>query len=226
MSFDATIATAFVDPAKPLPAGVPSPAPAGTRRFALPKITDSWVIRNAPNGGWLLCVILDAVKRDLEMGDPETATGYAALLPEKQRRFPDPIMCSATYLNVSQMGKPAYVEVKRLRVGGKQATVDASLWQDQPTKSKPNEPHPVLVVKAVVTYGDLSKESGPNHSTDGEMPSIAPLEECKKTPSLSNPGRYGKPDNPMGTVRKGGLDCHGMEMLSRLSNLLIVDNVQ
>jgi hypothetical protein len=205
MSFDREIATSFVDPSRPLPAGVPSRAPAGTRHFVLPKITQDWVIRAAPNGGYLLCVMLDAGRRDLEMGDPDRKEEYAMILPEKQRRFPDPMFCSASYLNVSVMGKPAYVEVKRLRVGGKMATLDCFLYQDQPTKAKPNEPHPVLVVKATITYGDLSKEDGFSASTDGDFPRIKPLQECRGTPSLSNPGRYGIPNNPMGNVRKGGL---------------------
>lgn len=202
MSFDKEIATHFVDPSKPLPPGIPSAPPAGTRRFLLPKITEDWVIRNAPNGGYLLCVILDAVKRDLQMGDPEKPLEYAQVLPESQHRLPDPLYCSASYLNVSLLGKPAYVEVKRLRVGGR-ATVDAALWQDQPTAAKPNEPHPVLVIKAIVTFGDLTKEKGPTHTTDGEMPRIKPLEECLNTPSLSNPGKYGKPDNEI-KARKSG----------------------
>ncbi|KAI9006880.1 thioesterase-like superfamily-domain-containing protein [Hyaloraphidium curvatum] len=199
MSFDREIATEFVDPRRPLLAGIPAAPPAGTRYFRLPAVTKDWVIREAPNGGWLLCVILDGVMRDLQMGDPDLEAEYGLVLPEgdSRRRFPDPIECSATYLNVSKMSLPAYVEVKRLRVGGKMATVDATLWQDQRTAAKPDVPHPVLVVKATVTFGDLTKETGPSHTTDGDFPRIAPLEDCRKTPSLSNPGRFGKPDNPI-----------------------------
>jgi len=85
--------------------------PAGEARF-LTTITDRWNIGNAPNGGYLVAVVLSAIRASVAK--------------------PDPVAVSSHFLSRTEPG-PAEVEVEVLREGGHSSAV-ARMHQDGLTR--------------------------------------------------------------------------------------------
>ena len=82
--------------------------PLGERTYAA-NLTDRWnALAGVPNGGYLLAVCLQALRRDVP--------------------YPDPLVTSATYLRPAAIG-PAEVHTEVVRVGRRVATGEARLVQ-------------------------------------------------------------------------------------------------
>ncbi len=141
--------TLFAEPVSGPVDGVPA---GGVRRFE-GRLGDGWRIGHAVNGGLLLAVLGRAV---------------AATLGEDGH--PDPLAVSAHYLSAGVAG-PARVEVEPVRVGRTVATAAASIVQHGPDGSS------VERVRALATYGDLSRHAG-DVRTSAEPPVLPPVEEC------------------------------------------------
>lgn len=114
-----------------------------------------WKVGGGLNGGYLLGVIGNAIKTDLEgVGhlDPYTISGY--------------------YLSPSVAG-PATVTVRRVRDGRGTTTVSATL-------SQMVDGAPVDRITALGTFGDLHRISGDIRTT-AKPPALPPYEECVLT---------------------------------------------
>lgn len=90
-------------------------------------LSEGWVVGGGVNGGYLLAVIGNAIRR---------------VLPQDK---PDPIAISAYYLSASKPG-PATVDLEVRRDGASVATVSADLNQGSTAR-----------ITALATYGDLGK---------------------------------------------------------------------
>jgi acyl-CoA thioesterase len=110
-----------------------------------------WVVGGGVNGGYVLAVVGNAIRADLEgLGQP------------------DPLSASAYYLTPSRPG-PARVRVRRLRAGRRRTTVAASLVQDE-------DGHEVERVSVLAVYGDL--EGVDDVERQPSPPALPPVEEC------------------------------------------------
>lgn len=100
-------------------------------------------------------------------------------------RWPHPLSAQCTFLSIAQTA-PAYVDVRRLKEGGRSAVSEAVLRQDQPTKSGGYETVDILSV--VATFGDLRNEEGPEYVT-GKRPEVEWDEQgLEWKPSPETPG--------------------------------------
>ncbi len=127
-------------------------SPAGAGEYAA-DIQAGWVVGGGVNGGYLLSVIGNAIKMQLE--------GH-----------PDPYTISAYYLSATAPG-PATVRVEELRRGKGTSTVRATLRQEV-------EGRVVDRISALATYGDLTRVEGDIRTT-ATPPALPPIEECVLT---------------------------------------------
>lgn len=127
------------------------------RRYHV-EIKQNYVAAGAPFGGIILATVLNSLSRDF--ADPGND---AQPTKDKKVRWPHPLGCQATFLNIGKVG-PAYVDVRRLKEGGRSAVAEAVLRQDQETKKGGFETMDILCV--VATYGDLSAEEGPDYLSE------------------------------------------------------------
>lgn len=124
-------------------------------------LEEGWKVGGGLNGGYLLAVIGNAIKADLdEVGhhDPYTISGY--------------------YLSPSVAG-PAVVTITRLRQGRGTTTVSATLSQNAEDGSTVDR------ITALATFGDLHRISGDIRTT-AKPPALPPYDECTLT-SLAPP---------------------------------------
>jgi len=115
-----------------------------------------WSVGGGLNGGYLLAVIGNAIKSDLE-----------------DLGHPDPYAVSAYYVSPSVAG-PARVTVRHIRVGRGTATVAATLSQFQDDGS------PVERITALATYGDHARISDDVRTTAVPF-DLPPYDDCVLT---------------------------------------------
>ena len=116
-------------------------------------LTDGWLIGHAINGGVLLAVVGQALRRTFADGG-----------------HPDPFAVSAYYLSAGAPG-PVRVDVETVRVGGMLATGQASLSQPGPDGA------PVERVRALASYGDLAGLDA-DVRTSATPPDLPDLDRC------------------------------------------------
>ena len=124
---------------------------AGPGEYAA-ELDGGWVVGGGLNGGYLLAVLGNAVRAEL------AASGQ-----------PDPLSLSAYFLSPTVPG-PASVRVRRVRNGGRRATVAASLVQLEDGVE-------VERITALAVYGDLAQLPD---EVERQLapPDIPSLEEC------------------------------------------------
>ena len=105
--------------------------PTGPGEYAA-NLDAGWVVGGGVNGGYALAVIGNAIRAEL------TAEGQ-----------PDPVSVSAYYLSPTKPG-PAFVRVRRIRVGGNRSTVAATLVQE-------HEGQEVERITTLAVYGDIDR---------------------------------------------------------------------
>jgi Thioesterase-like superfamily len=120
--------------------------PDGAGRWAA-VVSDRWDVA-VPNGGYVLCIALAAVRAELGSG--------AAL---------SPIAVSAHYLGACDHG-PASIDVAVLKRGRSLSTAFATLAQGDRTR-----------LAVLATYGDLAASSGPT-LVSSAPPSLPPPDAC------------------------------------------------
>jgi hypothetical protein len=116
-------------------------------------LTEDWLIGHAVNGGALLAVLGQALRRTFADGG-----------------HPDPLAVSAYYLSAGTPG-PVRVDVEPVRVGATIATGQASLLQPGADGA------PVERVRALASYGDLDRLEG-EVRTSASPPDLPDLERC------------------------------------------------
>lgn len=115
-------------------------------------LDSGWVVGGGVNGGYLLAVIGNAIRDDLDdVGQP------------------DPASVSGYYLSPSVPG-PAVVRVRRVRTGGRRSTVAASLFQHQDGQE-------VERITALAVFGDLDRMPAEVHR-EIPAPDVPPVEKC------------------------------------------------
>lgn len=116
------------------------------------ELDGGWVVGGGLNGGYLLAVLGNAIRAEL------AASGQ-----------PDPVSVSAYFLRPTVPG-PAVVRVRRVRIGGRRATVAASLLQEEGGEE-------VERITALAVFGDLARMP---EEIDRELapPRLPPLEQC------------------------------------------------
>jgi acyl-coenzyme A thioesterase PaaI-like protein len=116
------------------------------------ELDPGWVVGGGVNGGYLLAVLGNAIRAELEDAGQ-----------------PDPVTVSAYYLSPSTPG-PAVVRVRRVRTGGRRSTVAASLVQV-------HDGEEVERITALAVFGDLDRMPG---EVQRQMPApdLPPLEKC------------------------------------------------
>ncbi len=124
-----------------------------------------WSIGFAVNGGLVLAVLAEALRRTLG------PSGH-----------PDPLALSAYYLSATVPGA-ATVTTEVVREGRTMATGQAALWQSG------TDGFPVERVRALATYGDLGSLSDEVRTT-AEPPSMPPPDACVSADSAP-PGSVG-----------------------------------
>ncbi|KAI9024700.1 thioesterase-like superfamily-domain-containing protein [Hyaloraphidium curvatum] len=141
----------------------------------------------APFGGIILASVLNCLVKDF--GDPSNDISFGSGGPSSGPRWPDPLALQATFLSISRAG-PAYVDVRRLKEGGRSAVAEAVLRQDQPKKTggKQGAFETVDILCVVATFGDLSAEEGPDHVTERRPPLEFNADAVEWKPSPEQPG--------------------------------------
>ncbi|HWU32189.1 MAG TPA: thioesterase family protein [Marmoricola sp.] len=124
-------------------------------------LEEGWKVGGGLNGGYLLAVIGNAIKADLE------AAGHH-----------DPYTISAYYLSPSVAGSST-VTVRRIRQGRGSSTVSATLSQIAEDGSTVDR------ITALATFGDLERISGDIRTT-AKPPALPAVDECVLT-SLAPP---------------------------------------
>jgi hypothetical protein len=124
------------------------------------ELDGGWIVGGGVNGGYLLAVIGNAVRRVLE------SSGHV-----------DPFSVSAHYLSASVPG-PATVETHLVRQGGRFSTVAVTLSQDIDGVRTPR-------ITALATYGDLDRAHDATTDAAAEalhlalpVPDLPPREQC------------------------------------------------
>lgn len=130
------------------------PTAAGSEYAAV--LDAGWVVGGGLNGGYLLGVIGNAIRAELD------AAGH-----------PDPFTISAYYLSATRPG-PATVTVRTVRGGRGTTTVSATLSQ---AEEGPDGPQRVDRIATLATYGDLERVSGDVRTT-AVPPELPPVEDC------------------------------------------------
>ncbi|KXS22564.1 hypothetical protein M427DRAFT_50862 [Gonapodya prolifera JEL478] len=143
------------------------------------RIDPIWVIGAAPHGGYASCILLSACKHSLQRspdGTPLTGDG----------RFPDPVSANFVFLAPARFSKDTggdvEVEVGVLRTGGRMATVEATLTQDQRARGAA-EAKIVVCIKVLATFGTLSPQATPDvpfSMIANPPPSIPSPDECRR----------------------------------------------
>jgi hypothetical protein len=118
-----------------------------------------WVVGGGVNGGYLLAVLGNAIREELDDAGQ-----------------PDPVSVSAYYLSPSVPG-PAVVRVRRVRTGGQRSTVAASLCQQQDGQE-------VERITALAVFGDLDRmpTEVQREIPPPEMPAIEDCVEARLAP--------------------------------------------
>ena len=128
------------------------------------QIQEKFSAGGAPFGGIIFASVINALSKDFADSKNDSTvdkkkTGKA--------RWPHPLSAQCTFMSISKIGA-AYVDVRRLKEGGRSAVAEAVLRQDQQTKSGGYETVDILVV--VATFGDLAAERGPEYVTETSPP--------------------------------------------------------
>jgi acyl-CoA thioesterase len=111
-----------------------------------------WVVGGGLNGGYLLAVIGNAIRAELDDSGQ-----------------PDPISVSSYYLTPTVPG-PAVVRVRRIRGGGQRSTVAASLVQQQDGAE-------VERITVLAVYGSLDRMPA-EVEREIQPPVLPPVEDC------------------------------------------------
>jgi len=127
-------------------------SPAGPGEYAA-DLQAGWVVGGGVNGGYVLSVIGNAIKAQLD--------GH-----------PDPYTISGYYLSATTPG-PATIRIEELRRGRGTSTVRATLGQVVDGEH-------VDRVSVLATYGDLTRVGGDIRTT-ATPPELPPVEECVLT---------------------------------------------
>jgi hypothetical protein len=133
----------------------------------------SWTIGFAINGGLVLAVLGEAMRRTVG-----------------PQGHPDPLAMSAYYLSAAGPGA-ATVTTEVIREGRTMTTGQASLWQPRDPRGgdTSGEDPPVERVRALATYGDL--DALPEDvRTSAEPPTMPPPDACV-TADMAPPGSTG-----------------------------------
>lgn len=115
-------------------------------------LDSGWVVGGGLNGGYLLAVLGNAIRADLQ-----------------DSAQPDPVSVSAYYLSPSVPG-PAVVRLRRLRTGGQRSTVAASLLQQ-------HDGLEVERITALAVFADLDRMPE-DVRREIPAPDLPPVEEC------------------------------------------------
>jgi hypothetical protein len=133
------------------------------RRYHV-QIQEKFSAGGAPFGGIIFASVINALTKDFS--DPKNDSTVDKKKTGKAR-WPHPLSAQTTFLSISKTGA-AYVDVRRLKEGGRSAVAEAVLRQDQQTKSGGYESVDILCV--VATFGDLAAEEGPDYVTEQRPP--------------------------------------------------------
>ncbi len=119
------------------------------------ELDPGWVVGGGLNGGYLLAVIGNAIRTELDDSGQ-----------------PDPVSVSSYYLTPTVPG-PAVVRVRRIRMGGQRSTVAASLVQQQDGAE-------VERITVLAVYGSLDRMPA---EVEREIPPpvLPPVEDCVET---------------------------------------------
>jgi acyl-coenzyme A thioesterase PaaI-like protein len=131
-----------------------SPGRPSSHRATIP---DGWAIGHAVNGGVLLAMVGKAL-----------ATTFEG--PQVGEPHPHPLAVSGYFLSAGRSG-PATVTTQVIREGRSMATGQASLVQVG------DDGRPVERLRALATYGDLSRLTG-DVATTAEPPDLPSPDEC------------------------------------------------
>ncbi|PTU23479.1 hypothetical protein P175DRAFT_0432778 [Aspergillus ochraceoroseus IBT 24754] len=124
----------------------------GSRNEFVTNISPDWCSQHSVLGGYLNALILTATRKfvDQEFG---------------QGRYPDPIHVFVQFLHMVSPG-PVSISCKPLRTSSRQCVVQAELTGPQ----SPSDGSQVSATVCIVTFADLTKESGLTQET---KPSVA-----------------------------------------------------
>ncbi len=121
-----------------------------------------WVVGGGLNGGYLLAVLGNAIRSELNGGQP------------------DPVSVTAYYLRPSVPG-PAVVRVRVVRAGGRRSTVAASLFQQE-------DGIEVERITALAVFGHLNQLTPAQVQREIPPPELPPREDC--VPALHAPADF------------------------------------
>ena len=122
------------------------------------RLTDGWAVGHAVNGGILVAVAVEAVRRAVE-----AAGGHG-----------DPLVFSSHFLSAARPG-PAMVRTEVLRTGRSLSTGQASMTQLGEEDEDPGRP--VERLRVIATLGDLDGRSAPVWRS-AVPPQLPPPERC------------------------------------------------
>ncbi|KXS14086.1 hypothetical protein M427DRAFT_57868, partial [Gonapodya prolifera JEL478] len=160
-AFDSAVATSFV-----------AHDPRTSTTFHSGTLSPSWRNNNnTVHGGYLLAVLVDAAKKNVERRDSE-----GRLILDRgrhERRYMDLVTISAVYVAPARPAENAVVAVRRIRVGGRWAVVEAVLMQSPTPPTLLTHPNLVPLVRATITLGTLPPSSQPPLPPPAFMPHLA-----------------------------------------------------